>query len=83
MSKLLVLLSLFVVLLGACFGGSKTRAVIKDQMMRSKEAYQDCLKENPNNPEACKNLRMAFEADVQALEATWPLKGTPAGISTP
>ncbi len=42
----------------------------RDDMMAAKSAYTDCLANNPQNPGACEGLRLAYQADLQAYDAT-------------
>lgn len=44
----------------------------RTQMMRSRDAYDRCLKANPDNPNKCESFRRTYDADLQAYEATRP-----------
>jgi hypothetical protein len=57
-------------------GGGKIDDVHAD-MLASKAAYQQCLKQNAAEPAKCEGLRLAFEADVAAYRA---VTGAPAPV---
>ncbi len=54
--------------LSAC--GLAVRMEVRDEMNGSKAAYKSCLAENPKNISACEALRLAYEADLKAFQAT-------------
>lgn len=56
-----------VVALSGCGAPRMMRAA--DDMEASKAAYKACLTENPSEPSNCEGLRLAYEADVEALNA--------------
>jgi hypothetical protein len=59
---------LLVVSLPAC--GVAVRMSAHNDMEGSKAAYKSCLAENPTKPSACEALRLSYEADLKAYEAT-------------
>jgi len=40
----------------------------KSSLFRSKEAYTDCLKANPDNPDKCENLKRIYEVELEAVQ---------------
>jgi hypothetical protein len=56
------------VMLSAC--GLAVRMSARNDMEGSKAAYKSCLAENPTKVSACEALRLSYEADLKAYEAT-------------
>jgi hypothetical protein len=54
--------------LSAC--GVAVRMNAHSDMEGSKAAYKSCLAENPTNVSACEALRLSYEADLKAYQAT-------------
>lgn len=54
--------------LSAC--GVAVRMNAHNDMEGSKAAYKSCLAENPTNVSACEALRLSYEADLKAYQAT-------------
>jgi hypothetical protein len=72
--KQLCLLVAVAASLSACALAAKIDA--RNDMEGSKAAYKACLADNPKNVSACDALRLSYEADLKAYEAT------PAGMLT-
>jgi len=72
--KQLCFLVAVAVSLSACALAAKMDA--RNDMEGSKAAYKACLADNPKNVSACDALRLSYEADLKAYEAT------PAGMLT-
>ena len=54
--------------LSAC--GLAARIDARNDMEGSKAAYKSCLAENPEKVSACEALRLSYEADLKAFQAT-------------
>ncbi len=67
MNKVLFLLAA-AVSLSAC--GVAMRMNAHSDMEGSKAAYKTCLAENPQRVSACDALRLSYEADLKAYQAT-------------
>ncbi len=67
MNKVLFLL-VAAVSLSAC--GVAMRMDAHNDMEGSKAAYKSCLAENPQRVSACDALRLSYEADLKAYQAT-------------
>ena len=46
----------------------------KFQLLKSKSAYQDCLKVHPVNSEKCNTLKEIYESDLHAVKVMNPGK---------
>jgi hypothetical protein len=55
-------------LLASCGIAAKVQS--RNDMMDSKTKYKACLERNSANPDQCKGLRLAYEADMKAYKAT-------------
>ena len=42
------------------------------RLAKSKEAYMECLKANPNDPDNCENLKRRYEIDLTAASSYNP-----------
>jgi hypothetical protein len=51
-----------------CAVSAKVQA--RNDMMQSKSAYTDCLRQNNSEPSNCAGLKEAYEANLQAYRAT-------------
>ena len=54
--------------LSAC--GIVVRMNARNDMEGSKAAYKSCLAENPTKVSGCEALRLSYEADLKAYQAT-------------
>jgi hypothetical protein len=54
--------------LSACALAARMDA--RNDMEGSKAAYKSCLAENPEKVSACEGLRLSYEADLKAFQAT-------------
>src|SRR5215467_5649182 len=59
---------LLITALVGCGIAAKVRA--RDDMEVSKAAYKECLKQEGDNLAACDRFKKAYEADLQAYQAT-------------
>jgi hypothetical protein len=66
--KRFFLLATVAVSLSGC--GMAVRMEAHSDLETSKAAYKSCLAANPANVSACESLRLAYEADLKAFEAT-------------
>jgi hypothetical protein len=64
----LCLLFVMAVSISAC--GLAARMEARNDMEGSKAAYNSCLVQNPQQVSACEALRLSYEADLKAFEAT-------------
>jgi hypothetical protein len=66
--KRVCLLLAIAVALSAC--GLAVRMNARNDMESSKAAYKACLSENPAKVSVCEALRLSYEADLKAYQAT-------------
>jgi hypothetical protein len=62
------LITILALLTAGC--GIATMQQCRTDMMRSKDAYDACLRAHPSDPNICEGLRKAYDADLRAYEAT-------------
>ena len=62
----------FVILVAASLSacGLAVRMNARNDMEGSKAAYKSCLAENPTKVSGCEALRLSYEADLKAYQAT-------------
>ncbi len=66
--KRFFLLATVAVSLSGC--GVAVRMEAHSDLEASKAAYKSCLAAKPASPSDCESLRLAYEADLKAFEAT-------------
>ncbi len=66
--KTLVCLLFFILLFCGCDVSARIKC--RNDMVRSKDAYKQCLEQYPDDPSKCETLRKAYEADLNAYQAT-------------
>ncbi len=66
MNPSIFFLVIALILIMGCGTGEQARA--RNAMEVSKAAYENCLKQNPQDPDKCESLKRIYEADMNAYQ---------------